>query len=75
MGLLLCGKIPFKTVFLHPIVRDANGEKMSKSKGNVIDPLDVIEGCKLETLIEKLNQGNLAKADYDKAVAEKKKVK
>jgi valyl-tRNA synthetase len=51
-GLLLTGSIPFKQVFLHPIIRDKNGNKMSKSKGNVIDPVDIIDG----TTIEKLKQ-------------------
>ena len=42
------GKVPFKTVFLHSMVRDAHGRKMSKSLGNVLDPIDVIEGITLE---------------------------
>lgn len=42
MGFLLTDQLPFKDVFLHPIVRDAQGMKMSKSLGNVIDPLEVI---------------------------------
>lgn len=54
MSLWLTGKLPFKTVFLHPIVCDKNGEKMSKTKGNVIDPLEVIEGTPLENLVRKL---------------------
>lgn len=49
-GLLLTGKIPFKQVFLHPIIRDKNGNKMSKSKGNVIDPVDIIDGTTIEKL-------------------------
>ena len=72
MGLLLCGKLPFKHVFLHPIVRDAFGRKMSKSLGNVIDPLEIIEGCSLENLLLKLSQGTLDKKEYEKAVKEKK---
>lgn len=51
MSLELTDKLPFTTVFLHPMVKDENGAKMSKSKGNVIDPLEIIEGCKLETLL------------------------
>jgi len=44
MGISLTGKVPFKQVYLHAMIRDAHGRKMSKSLGNVIDPLDVIEG-------------------------------
>ena len=51
---LLVGKVPFKTVYLHNMVRDAHGRKMSKSLGNVIDPIDVIEGITLEQLHAKL---------------------
>ena len=47
MGLELTGQLPFKQVYLHSIVRDAHGRKMSKSLGNVIDPLDVISGISL----------------------------
>jgi len=54
MGLLLIGKLPFKKVLLHPIIRDKDGRKMSKSLGNVVDPLEIIDGCKLEKLLEKL---------------------
>lgn len=74
MGLLLTDTLPFKTVFLHPIVRDAFGRKMSKSLGNVIDPLDVIEGCSLQVLIDKLSIGNIGPDEYKKAVEEKKTV-
>lgn len=59
LGIQLTGRVPFKNVFLHSIVRDAHGRKMSKSLGNVIDPIQVIEGCTLETLHEQLESGNL----------------
>ena len=47
-GMKLTGKVPFSKVFCHAMVRDAHGRKMSKSLGNVIDPLDVIQGVSLE---------------------------
>ncbi|KAF6202108.1 hypothetical protein GE061_004506 [Apolygus lucorum] len=71
-GQRLLGKLPFKTVFLHPIVRDAHGRKMSKSLGNVIDPMDVIEGITLEGLHEQLKSSNLDQQEVDKALAGQK---
>ncbi len=59
MGKYLTGQLPFKQILLHAMVRDAYGRKMSKSLGNVIDPLDVIEGCTLEHLQYQLDGGNL----------------
>lgn len=59
MGQQLTGKLPFNQVFLHAMVRDAHGRKMSKSLGNVVDPIDVIEGITLENLQKKLLEGNL----------------
>ena len=53
----LCHKLPFKTVYLHAMVRDKDGRKMSKSLGNVIDPVEVIEGRSLEYLVSKLKVG------------------
>ncbi len=50
MGLHFMGDVPFRTVFLHAMVRDEKGEKMSKTKGNVIDPLDIIQGAPPERL-------------------------
>ncbi len=50
MGLHFMKDVPFRTVFLHAMVRDEKGEKMSKVKGNVIDPLDVIHGAKADAL-------------------------
>jgi valyl-tRNA synthetase len=67
MGLHLTGKLPFKSVYLHAMVRDKSGGKMSKSKGNVIDPLEVIDGCKLEDLLSKLKTGNLDQKEVKKA--------
>jgi len=54
MSLELTDKLPFTTVFLHPMVKDEHGGKMSKSKGNVIDPLEVIDSCSLEVILDKL---------------------
>ncbi|KAL6452315.1 VAS1 Valine--tRNA ligase [Candida maltosa Xu316] len=67
MSLKLTGKIPFKEVFCHSLVRDAQGRKMSKSLGNVIDPLDVIAGIPLQGLHEKLLTGNLDPRELKKA--------
>ncbi|EQC39507.1 valyl-tRNA synthetase [Saprolegnia diclina VS20] len=67
MGQKLTGKLPFHTVYLHSIVRDKYGRKMSKSLGNVVDPLEVIAGCTLETLLEKLESGNLPPKEIEKA--------
>ena len=57
MGLHFMKKVPFRTVFLHAIVVDEHGEKMSKVKGNVIDPLDVVYGASLDDLVKKAKDG------------------
>ncbi|KAG8552851.1 hypothetical protein GDO81_003110 [Engystomops pustulosus] len=67
LGLTLTGKLPFKEVYLHAIVRDAHGRKMSKSLGNVIDPLDVIKGITLQGLHAQLLDSNLDPAEMERA--------
>jgi valyl-tRNA synthetase len=73
MGLELTGRLPFRTVYLHAMVRDKYGRKMSKSLGNVIDPLEVINGCPLSTLLDKLAGGNLPPKEVEKASAGQRK--
>jgi valyl-tRNA synthetase len=73
MGIRLTGKVPFKRVFTHAMVRDAHGRKMSKSLGNVIDPIDVIEGISLELLQTRLEKGNLDPREVAKAKEGQKK--
>lgn len=67
LGLKLTDKMPFEEVICHAMIRDAHGRKMSKSLGNVIDPVDVIEGTTLEKLHEQLLAGNLPPHEIEMA--------
>ncbi|PYH94790.1 valyl-tRNA synthetase mitochondrial precursor [Aspergillus ellipticus CBS 707.79] len=73
LGIKMTGKIPFKEVYCHSLIRDSEGRKMSKSLGNVVDPLDVMEGIQLQTLHDKLLVGNLADKEVAAATKYQKK--
>ncbi len=66
---LALAAVPFDQVLLHPVVRDKDGRKMSKSLGNVIDPLHVIHGASLETMVEDLRGTSLPDEEIDRAAA------
>ena len=72
MSIEFTGKIPFKDVYVTGLIRDENGQKMSKSKGNIIDPIDLIYGISLEDLLKK-RTSNLMQEGLAEKIARKTK--
>lgn len=67
MGLKLTGQIPFKQIYITGLIRDSQGQKMSKSKGNILDPIDLVDGITLEKLLEK-RTGSLMQPQMEKKI-------
>jgi len=73
MGLHFMKEIPFRDVYIHALVRDERGQKMSKTKGNVMDPLDIVDGIELDRLIQKRVDGLMDKKDATRIARDTRK--
>ena len=73
MGLKFMNEIPFKEIYIHGLIKDKNGQKMSKSKGNILDPIDLIDGISLDELLDKRVQGLMQPEMEKRIISDTKK--